>query len=313
MRTRARYTLLISLTLAATAVAAYGAGASVGGLSTSTASAITPGATLDQSNPYRPPACIFKGWTGPYPTSWQAQTFTAGRTGTLTDVVLSLWGNTTPITVAIAPVDANGQPLVATPLASTSLAFSPTTTPTDTAVFFSAPATVQAGKQYAIVLSAPNENAPSGGDGGIFVAWAADDGSSVKDPSGTPCADGAYAPGRAWGLDTGSTPNAVGADSDLFFQTYVLAPPPVTVPPARRVSISVTVRGKGRVTGAGISCPARCQTTIASGGELTLRASAARGYRFAGWGGACTGLHVSCTLHPKTPVKVVATFRKRHS
>jgi hypothetical protein len=311
MRTRARYALLISLTLVA-AVAAYGAGASVGGLSTPTASVIAPGATLDQSNPYRPPACIFRGWRGPYPTSWNAQTFTAGLTGTLTDVVLSLWGNTTPITVAIATVDGNGQPLVATPLASTSLAFSPITTPTDTAVSFSAPAKVEAGKQYAIVLSAPNEDAPSNNADGVFVAWAADDGSSVKDPAGTPCADGAYAAGSVWGLDTEATPTHH-ADSDFFFQTYVLAPPPVTVPPARRVSISVTVRGKGRVTGAGISCPARCKTTITSGGKLTLRASAARGYRFAGWSGACTGLHVSCTLHPKTTVKVVATFRKRHS
>jgi hypothetical protein len=308
MRTRARYTLMISLTLVAAAVAAYGAGASVGGLSAPTASAIAPSAILDQSNPSRPHACVFRGWTGPYPTSWVAQTFTAGVTGTLTDVVLSLWGNTTPITVAIASVDANGQPLVATPLASTSLAFSPITTPTDTAVSFSAPAKVEAGKQYAIVLSAPNENAPAGGADGIFIAWAADDGSSIKDPNGVPCADGAYAAGSAWDLDTGTTP-IHNADSDFFFQTYTLAAPPPPVP----LRVTVAVKGKGRVTGAGISCRARCQTTIASGGKLTLRASAARGYRFAGWSGACAGLHVSCTLRPRTAVKVVATFRKRHS
>jgi Divergent InlB B-repeat domain len=275
-----------------------------------TASVIAPGATLDQSNPYRPPVCVFKGWRGPYPTSWYAQTFTAGRTGTLTDVVLSLWGNTTPITVAIAPVDANGQPLVATPLASTSSAFPPVSTPTNISISFSAPAQVEAGKQYAIVLSAPNENAPNSNEDGIFVAWAADDGSSVKDPNGTPCADGAYAAGRAWGLDTGSVPNVVGADSDLFFQTYVLAPPPVTPPPARRVSVSLTVKGRGRVIGGGISCPARCKATITAGAKLTLRATPARGYRFSGWGGACTGLH-ACTLHPQAAVKVSATFRRR--
>lgn len=305
MRTRARYALLISLTLVAAAVAAYGAGASVGGLSAPTASAIAPGATLDQSNPYRPSACVFRGWEPAYPTSWYAQTFTSGVTGTLTDVVLPLWGDTTPITVAIAPVDGNGQPLVAAPLASTSLAFSPITTPTDTAVFFSAPAQVEAGKQYAIVLSAPNQNVNNSGG----VAWAADDGSSQKDYNGVPCADGAYSAGRAWGLDTGPIAKDAGADSDLFFQTYTLATPP----PPRPLRVTVAVKGKGRVTGAGISCPARCQTTIAPGGKLTLRASAARGYRFAGWSGACTGLHVSCTLHPKTAVKVVATFRKRHS
>ena len=277
------------------------------GSSAPTVSLLAPGATLDQSNPYRDSACIFRGWAPAYATSWVAQTFTAGVTGTLTDVVLRLWGNTTPITVAIAPVDGNGQPLVATPLASTSLAFSPVTTPTDTAVSFLAPAKVEAGKQYAVVLSAPNQNATNSGDG---IAWAADVGSSLKDANGTPCANGAYAAGRAWGLDTGSTPNAAGADSDLFFQTYVLAPPPVTPPPARRVSVSVTVRGKGRVTGGAISCPGTCTATLTSGSKLTLRATPVRGYRFAGWSGACSGLS-ACTLHPKTATKVAATFRKR--
>jgi len=299
MRTRARYTLMISLTLVAAAVAAYGAGASVGGLSAPTASAIAPGATLDQSTPSRPSACAFHGWAPDYPTEWLAQTFTTGVTGTLTDVVLPLkvmstTETNTQISVAIAPVDGNGQPVVATPLASTSVSPTTTTTATftDVAVSFSAPAKVEAGKQYAIALNAPNGS----------IAWAADLGSSVKDPTGTPCADGAYSAGRAWG-------GGAGADSDFFFQTYTLATPP----PPRPLRVTVAVKGKGRVTGAGISCRARCQTTIASGGKLTLRASAARGYRFAGWSGACAGLHVSCTLRPRTAVKVVATFRKRHS
>jgi Divergent InlB B-repeat domain len=72
----------------------------------------------------------------------------------------------------------------------------------------------------------------------------------------------------------------------------------------------VTVRSKGRVTGGGIRCPGRCKTTLTPGKELSLRATPARGYRFVGWAGACTGLH-ACTLHPKAAVKVVATFRKR--
>jgi hypothetical protein len=53
-------------------------------------------------------------------------------------------------------------------------------------------------------------------------------------------------------------------------------------------------------------------TTIASGAKVTLRASAAHGYRFDGWSGACRSLH-ACTLHPKAAVKVTATFRKTHS
>jgi len=74
----------------------------------------------------------------------------------------------------------------------------------------------------------------------------------------------------------------------------------------------VTIKGKGRVAGGGISCPARCKAKIASGAKLTLRASAARGYRFAGWSGACRGLH-ACTLHPDAAVRITAAFRKRHS
>ena len=79
--------------------------------------------------------------------------------------------------------------------------------------------------------------------------------------------------------------------------------------------MTVTVKGKGRVTGGGISCPARCKTRIASRARLlTLRASTARGYRFAGWSGACRGLH-ACTLHPwkVAAIKITATFRKRQS
>jgi len=76
------------------------------------------------------------------------------------------------------------------------------------------------------------------------------------------------------------------------------------------VSVSVTLRGKGRVTGGGISCPARCKTTIAAGAKLTLRATPVRRYRFAGWSGGCSGLS-ACTLHPKAATKVAATFRKR--
>ena len=79
---------------------------------------------------------------------------------------------------------------------------------------------------------------------------------------------------------------------------------------AQKVSVSVAVKGKGRVTGSGISCPGTCKTMLKSGSKFTLRATPASGYRFAGWSGACTGLH-ACTLRPKVAVKVTATFRKR--
>ena len=77
-----------------------------------------------------------------------------------------------------------------------------------------------------------------------------------------------------------------------------------------RVTVTVTVKGRGRVTGGPINCPARCKARIGSGTKLKLRASAARGYRFAGWRGACTGRR-ACILYPSAAVKVTAIFGKR--
>ena len=115
------------------------------------------------------------------------------------------------------------------------------------------------------------------------------------------------------GITAGSRPFeiAAGPDGNIWFTEDDDRVGKIT-PAGTEVTVAVTVKGKGRITGGGISCPARCKATIASGAKLTLRARAARGYRFAGWSGACTGLH-ACTLHPKAAVKITATFRKRHS
>jgi streptogramin lyase len=120
------------------------------------------------------------------------------------------------------------------------------------------------------------------------------------------------------GISAGSGPVgiAAGPDGNLWFTeangnrigrlvVHATAPTP-------EVSVTVTVKGKGRITGGGISCPARCKATIASGTNLTLRARTARGYRFAVWSGACAGPQ-ACTLHPRAAVKVTAIFHKRHS
>jgi hypothetical protein len=54
--------------------------------------------------------------------------------------------------------------------------------------------------------------------------------------------------------------------------------------------LTVSVRGRGRVTStpAGVLCPGRCHATFVPH-AVRLRAVAARGWRFAGWGGACRG------------------------
>ncbi|MDX6503519.1 MAG: Divergent InlB B-repeat domain, partial [Gaiellaceae bacterium] len=52
-----------------------------------------------------------------------------------------------------------------------------------------------------------------------------------------------------------------------------------------------------------------CSARVQAGTTVTLRATAARGYRFAGWSGGCKG-RGACTFRAAT-VAVVATFRKR--
>ena len=122
------------------------------------------------------------------------------------------------------------------------------------------------------------------------------------------------------GITAGSGPSgiAAGPDGNLWFTEFgrdrvvKITPAGVVTEYGAEVTVTVTVKGQGRVTGGGISCPARCKAKIASGAKLTLRARAARGYRFAGWSGACRGLH-TCTLHPNAAVRIAATFRRRRS
>src|SRR6266511_4030631 len=96
------------------------------GTSGPTSSLVAPGATLDQSNPVRTSTCRYVGWIPDDAASWAAQTFTAGRSGALSDVVLPMRVGTPQFTIAIAPIGANGQPVVSTPLASTNLALAAT-------------------------------------------------------------------------------------------------------------------------------------------------------------------------------------------
>ena len=189
-------------------------------------SRIEPGAVLDQSNPWRAAPCRYWGWAPDDASSWAAQTFTAGTTGTLTNVVLPLRGTTDQITIAIAPVDASGMPVVASPLASISVAFAKPTTYTSFDFLFPSPPRVAAGKQYAIVLSSPAQTTS------VYVAWEGDIGSTYGDESGARCADGAYPSGRAWSKGT----SPLGPNADFFFQTYVIpeakAPTPTKKPAA---------------------------------------------------------------------------------
>jgi hypothetical protein len=178
-------------------------------------------------------------------------------------VVLPVRGTTDQVTVAIAPVDASGMPIVGSPLTSTTVAFTKPAAYTSIDFSFPSRPSVVGGKQYAIVLSSPNEAAPS-----IYVAWQADLGSSVGDQSGARCANGVYPGGRAWTM--GSPP--LGADADFFFETYVV-PAPANQPPAGKPAAAtisaVSVRSLPAAPTPGVTFTVRASIALSTGGSVT--------------------------------------------
>ncbi|HEU5243877.1 MAG TPA: hypothetical protein VFU33_05700, partial [Gaiellaceae bacterium] len=76
--------------------------------------------------------------------------------------------------------------------------------------------------------------------------------------------------------------------------------------------VSKAGKGKGKVTSrpAGISCGKACTRAYAYGTVLTLEAKAAKGSKFAGWSGACTGSH-GCKLTMNDNVAARAKFVRR--
>jgi hypothetical protein len=98
-------------------------------------------------------------------------------------------------------------------------------------------------------------------------------------------------------------------------------PPPDLPDPVRSVGVDVTGNGtvtarlparstSGRSAGRQIVCGIRgflCHGT-AAGGTVTLRATAARGYAFAGWTGACSGRRATCSLRLSAGRAVGARF-----
>ena len=78
------------------------------------------------------------------------------------------------------------------------------------------------------------------------------------------------------------------------------------------ITVSKAGRGKGKVTSSpgGIACGKACARGYAFGTVVTLNAKAAKGSKFSGWSGACTGTH-RCTITTNDNVAVKAKFVRR--
>ena len=74
--------------------------------------------------------------------------------------------------------------------------------------------------------------------------------------------------------------------------------------------LDVSKTGSGSVTSSpnGINCGTSCSASYANGASVTLTASAATGYSFSGWGGACSGTSASCTVSMTAARSATATF-----
>ncbi len=68
-----------------------------------------------------------------------------------------------------------------------------------------------------------------------------------------------------------------------------------------RLTVAVSGRGAIRSSRTGITCQPRCSASFPSYSPVTLTATAAKGWRFRSWSGACRGSKRSCTV-PMTAV-----------
>ena len=73
-----------------------------------------------------------------------------------------------------------------------------------------------------------------------------------------------------------------------------------------RIRLQVTTAGRGAVR-----CSPACTKSFPAGDPLSLRAVAAKGWKFAGWSGGCRGSRLVCRPATESALSVRATFRRR--
>ena len=79
--------------------------------------------------------------------------------------------------------------------------------------------------------------------------------------------------------------------------------------PLRRLAIQLT--GRGTVTASGFRCSRTCAPQLLEGSRVTLRAAAARGWRFVRWTGSCRGGRATCSVQVGAATRVRAIFARR--
>ena len=113
-----------------------------------------------------------------------------------------------------------------------------------------------------------------------------------------------------WGSDCsgpGTCTLTLSKDATVF-ASFIAQPPP----PPVQVHLTVSVKGPGAVTGAGLNCGESvftCDVMVATGTTVTLTANPAGATRFSGWGGACSGTSTTCGLTLQSDTTVTAEFQ----
>jgi hypothetical protein len=100
-----------------------------------------------------------------------------------------------------------------------------------------------------------------------------------------------------------------GSGSCALTVTPGTAPSALFAPVAFR--LTVAVKGRGTVSGAGIQCRPRCAASLPSFRATRLSAAPAKGWRFRAWTGACKGAKRTCTVPMSAATTVRATFVRR--